>query len=631
VKSLVELWEYLLLDCSERCCRPCARDLLEVKKRVEHEGDSFITITLPQYCQDFERSLDGKEIGPTAFRAFKKHKGGRIPEFLRSFVSGVFDSDGRLRDAPSVDCIRAVRQLCLFAKKIGRPCSESRVSGAIAGYEASDDDCIETLPEGKLADRFRKVAKIICDDLGLTREILTDFMPKHGPGATAEHILGNQKWLFRSWPERLDEVGITYYDHVFPFQEINEDDLEDWPESLEPGAEHPIRVVTVPKTMKTPRIIGVEPVAMQFAQQGIKDVLVPLIEGGSITGGHVNFSDQQVNKDLALEASGSGHMATIDMSEASDRVSMAHFDGMFGDSPVRDILFACRSQRAQLPGGAVRTLRKFASMGSALCFPVEALVFFTTILASRLSRAGVYPTKLACKRFSKSVFVYGDDIIVPSHEASTICDDLEALGFRVNKSKSFWTGKFRESCGMDAYDNLEVTPVYLRRDVPTDRGDSVGVTSCVATANQLFDAGYRRTATAIKDAVERLVGKLPTVTRTCPALGWFTHSNSEPRLRVNRKLQRCEFLGLLPTPARFDDQLKDRHALAKCFRVIGSPVTPTHLIESPRPYSLTLKRRWVDASNLASGGACFLPIVSHSPSNSRAYPQPRKTKAVTPS
>lgn len=117
MKSLVELLEYLLHDCSKRCCRPCDRDLIEIKNRVKHEGDSFITITLPQYCTDFERSLDGKEIGPTAFRAFKKLKGRRTPEFLRSFLSGVFDSDGRLRDEPDIDCIRAIRQICLFLQE----------------------------------------------------------------------------------------------------------------------------------------------------------------------------------------------------------------------------------------------------------------------------------------------------------------------------------------------------------------------------------------------------------------------------------------------------------------------------------------------------------------------------------
>lgn len=324
--------------------------------------------------------------------------------------------------------------------------------------------------------------------------------------------------------------------------------------------------------------------------------LVSKIESSSIMGYHVNFRDQSINQDLALLASSRGHLATMDMSEASDRVSLAHFQRAFASRPdLRELIDACRSMSAELPDGTVVPLRKFASMGSALCFPVEAIVFFISIIASRLVRAGQFPTRQTVHRMSRSVYVYGDDLIVPSDETSAISADLESLGFKVNIRKTFGTGKFRESCGMDAYDGVPVTPVYLRRDVPTDRGDSSGIVSAVATANQLHELGLWRVSAALRKAVETLVGKLPQVRKDSPALGWYApHSTWVPPIRWNRLLFRWEHLVLVVVSAKQPDPLEDQPALAKCWRRIGIPsIDPRHLEESPRRYSLTLKRRWV--------------------------------------
>ena len=598
MKSLVGLLEYLLLDCGRRSGARVHRDVETLRARARDEGDSFITITLPTFCRDFERCLDTGWVVPGLFLSFGKEKSG-IPKFLSGFLHHVFLPNGVLRSQPSIDCIRFVRQICLFGKKLQRPCSEERELDAIEAYKRCEDEI--SPPEGYLWEIFRQVAAILLADFSRDGErILRSLIPRHGPGATEEHISGNQKWRFSRWTHRLEEVGFTYnrFGRAVPWHSpcLPDPSEEEWPEFVESGAEKPVRVVFVPKTLKTPRVIAVEPVVMQYAQQALKDVLVRYLERNRFTAGHVNFTDQNVNQALAKSASASRQLATLDMAEASDRVGLAHAIGMFESVPeFLALVLACRSLRARLPNGEILTLKKFASMGSAMCFPVEALVFFTSIIASRLVRAKRPVTPHYVHWYGRDVYVYGDDLIVPADEAPATCDDLESLGFKVNRHKSFWSGNFRESCGVDAFDYQEVTPVYLRRDVPTSRGDAPGIVSAVATCNQLHSAGYWQTATALRRAVENILGPLPRMPQNSPAIAWWHDSEMLPPRRWNRDLQRFQYRVFIPVSPRVDDPLDGWPALAKCFRLIGlsEVVEPQHLDRSPARYRLTLKRSWV--------------------------------------
>jgi len=607
VKSLVGLLEDLLRDCGRKCDAPVQRDVKTLRARAEHEGDSFITIALPRFCQDFERCLDEGRIGPGLFLSFGKKKSG-IPEFLQGFLSNVFDSNGNVSPTASTDCIRCVRQICLFAKKIQRSCSAERELDAVEKYAKCDDDVV--FPVSQLERYVRRVAEIILGPMDLSADALSAIMPKHGPGATGEHISGNQKWVFRRWHKRLEQVGFTFLLFGRGTQHPTIEEGVVLPTVVEPEDEEPVRVVLVPKTLTTPRVIAVEPVCMQFAQQGLKDLLVHEVKTSRYTAGHVNFTDQTVNQDLALHGSKFGSFATLDMAEASDRVGVAHVQTVFASKPeFLAWAMASRSTRARLPTGEILALRKFASMGSALCFPVEALMFFISIIASRLVIAGQFPNAQNVYSSGRSVYVYGDDLIVPSDEASAICDHLESLGFKVNRRKSFWTGKFRESCGSDCYGGEQVTPVYLRRDLPTSRKDASGILSAVATYNQLSSAGYWSCAAALREAVEKLIGKLPLVSPDSPAIGWHDHSEVVPPRRWNVHLQRFEYLCWTASHSWVDDPLDGESALAKCFRTIRgttfdgeNSVDPEHLEVSPRPYSLTLKRRWVPGPALAGPG-----------------------------
>jgi hypothetical protein len=613
VKSLVDLLEHLLHDCGRRSGAPVARDVKTLRQRVKHEGDSFITITLPNFCRDFERSLDEERIAPGSFLSFRKTRSG-IPAFLQGFLRNVFDQEGVLLAEPSTDCILSIRQICLFGKKIQRPCSNARNSAAVDGYAKCDDDVVD-LEEGQFLRYFRYVASHVMASIELSQEeFLSEFVPKHGPGATQDRLISNKKWTFPTWHQRLSDCGLTPTFAIGVSYAGSED--ESGPDIVQPGAEKPVRVVLVPKTQKTPRVIAVEPSCMQFVQQGLLGYLVPRIENARLTGGHVNFRDQSINQGLALDASKYRHLATLDMSEASDRVSCAHVEELLRSVPwFKELVFASRSRGAKLPGGQKIDLKKFASMGSALCFPMEALVFYTSIIASRILRAGLFPTAQLVHEFGQDVYVYGDDLIVPTGEAPAICQDLEDFGFKVNRHKSFWTGRFRESCGSDCYAGELVTPVYLRHDLPTDRRDAAKVVSCIETCNQLAHAGYTSTAIALRETVERLLGPLPTIQplsyskevfvngewvrnpQGSPALGWTWSLGQDPPRRWDANLQQFFHRCWVAVSSKCDDILDGYAALAKCIRIIGvKSKDPMHLATSPRPYSLTLKRRWLPVS-----------------------------------
>jgi len=620
VKSqLVDLVEQLLLDCGSKGGVAVLRDVKTLRARVEDEGDGFITITLSSFSKDFEKCLEEGRLVPGAFLYFVKKRPG-VPAFLSGFLYKIFDRDGRLLSEPSIDCIRAVRQICLFGKKVIRPCSHEREVAAVERYRTCDDG-ITDVQDHPLVGRYRRVARVILESLDLY-DLETpgelEVMSHHGPGAVRERVRQNQKWFaLKRWPARLDAAGFTFRRALFgsdrtPYEDalsipLDGDLCDDLAvEYVEPEDEEPVRVTLVPKTQTTPRIIAIEPAAMQFAQQGVWRRLKESIEASPITGGHVNFTDQSVNQSLALQASRDGRMATLDMSDASDLVSLGHARLFFeSDAALWHLVDACRSRAAELPDGSLIRLKKFASMGSALCFPVEALVFFTSIIALRLEQRGLFPSRASIAAMAKDVYVYGDDLIVPADEAPAICAGLESFGFKVNRRKSFWNGNFRESCGVDAFRGELVTPVYLRSDVPADRSDVSGLLSVVATARQLEKAGYFRTARLLREGVERLLGPLPVTPDDSPAIGWTCYSEARCPTRWNRKLMRKEMRAWVAYPVKQDDPLGGYFALAKCIRPShgSEPLVPylvmrqaDHLDASPRRSVLALRQRWVPAT-----------------------------------
>jgi len=201
----------------------------------------------------------------------------------------------------------------------------------------------------------------------------------------------------------------------------------------------------VPKNAKTYRSIVVEPILNSVAQKGIGTYLRDRLHSAG-----VNLRDQTRNQSLARSGSISDKLATIDLSSASDTISI---------ELVRTLLpYEWFSFLSRFRTGKVRyhsdeiILEKFSSMGNAYTFELESLIFWGLVVG-------------ACKVVGCSLSdasVYGDDIVVPVEAFSLLERTLRYCGFSLNLSKSFASGPFRESCGTDWFLGIDIRPFYQK-------------------------------------------------------------------------------------------------------------------------------------------------------------------------
>jgi len=522
MKSLMVLWNSLAEELAGWCSTSATRDIETVARRVNAEGISFLTITLANFGSDFQKSLAQGCVAPNAFAGFSRRAG--LPAFLSGFLEQVFTQDGsRLLDEPNVDAVFAVRQLTLMCSKIKLDCSDRRISAAFDSFVQCEKELRQLqLPQEDL-DNFFKVSQVLFADMftKVDEDVFYQrLIPRHGPGSTADRIVGNDKFNLRQWTTRLEQA-FPFGEYAMPSWRYSY--LHDRAEFLEPSAELPVRVISVPKTLKTPRIIAIEPVYMQYMQQAVLGSIMRAFHEDSILRELIGFRDQEPNKLMAQLGSLSGSLATLDLSEASDRVSNQLVRTALANHPhLGEAVDACRSRKADVPGHGVIRLAKFASMGSALCFPMEAFVFTTIIFLAIAEELKQPVTKGLLKRFRGRVRVYGDDIIVPVEFAACVRKRLETFGFRVNTHKSFMEGNFRESCGGDYFLGEDVTPIRLRQMIPTNARQASEMVSFVSFRNLLYRRGLWKTCAYLDSYISRKVTHYPVVEETSPVLGRFS-------------------------------------------------------------------------------------------------------------
>jgi hypothetical protein len=364
---------------------------------------------------------------------------------------------------------------------------------------------------------------------------------------------------------------------VFPHQEYLVSSWSSLPELpdvqiLDPGKERPVKVTLVPKTLKTPRIIAEEPTCMQYVQQSLLAALWDAVSADRTALTLVGWKDQTPNQRLALQGSLDQELATLDLSEASDRVSNQLVRGMLRYHPfLQEGVDAARSRKADVPGRGVIRLAKFASMGSALCFPFEAFVFTTLVFLGIEEDLNRQITRRDVQSYLDKVRVFGDDIIVPKDHVPAVVEILEDFGLRVNSNKSFWSGKFRESCGKDYYDGNDVSVVRLRELLPSNRKHVAEIVSTVSLRNQLYQAGYWKSTRYLDELLGRLI-PFPAVhfalekgewVRTSPVLGRHAFTGYDTQ-RMSKRLHRPEVRGMTVEETLPVSKLDGYGALLKC-------------------------------------------------------------------
>jgi hypothetical protein len=216
------------------------------------------------------------------------------------------------------------------------------------------------------------------------------------------------------------------------------------------------KLITVPKSFKTDRVIIAEPVHKNWLQQSTRKELERWVAKCW------HYTVIPSCPDYNRVAVRSLRFATIDLSSASDMVRRELVRACFPKGIVR-LLEAGRSPSVILPDKSEMHIVMQSGMGNAHTFPVETHVFRCIIEWARRKNNLKWPHDMRSLQVTH-VCVNGDDIIVPVEWYDKVIEALTLFGFKVNQKKS-WSDPyiFRESCGVDVYNGNICTPTRLSR------------------------------------------------------------------------------------------------------------------------------------------------------------------------
>lgn len=520
LKSVSQIWEILASQYNVT-----SRSIETFNRRVKGEGSAFLYQTLTELGRAFDIALITGQPMVKNYR-FTRSKLANYPVFLSELFSRVLDKDGVLRVDADAYVIKHIRQLLLLCYKIKVPYHELCVERYFKRF-VDTDRAIElpSVPEGSYRKARALLGRVLA---GLDP---ADIVPRHGPGATACRTPARDKYHTMRHVARLNEV--YPYDEYFMASMSHVADCIDEIQEAEHVDEPEARLVAVPKDARGPRLICCEPSEHQYVQQGLMRLLYDRVERHHLTAGFVNFTDQTINQERAREASIDQMYATLDLKDASDRVQWAVVERLFPTNWVR-AFDACRTRYVNVNGELYGPLRKFAPMGSAVCFPVQALVFWSLIRAH-----------VKC-----DVWVYGDDIIVPLDCVKQTMDVLHAFGLVVNVEKSCYRTPFRESCGGDYFSGIDVSYVKIREEF---NDTIVSHIASVEFVNQITKHYGELVGRSVADVVDGSYGPhYSSYTRAPLAYYGSPRALNDVffKRRWNRDLQRWEYL--LPTVVTSD-------------------------------------------------------------------------------
>lgn len=335
----------------------------------------------------------------------------------------------------SVPTFQIVHHYLTFLSKI--PLANPSLSGeAIDDYLSIEDKLSELVLDDEITSGLRRIVA----------EWFSDFhpvgLPEHSSGSTAD-----------AGPSVVKKHESLGWDEMFLL-------TPEWNSWFGPDAcrafSRTSKVQLVPKTALSLRTISMEPATLQYWQKPVLRGFERVFHKSELRF-HVDLNDQTKSRSGALMASASGDYSTLDLKAASDSVSTQLVDAIFPYQTLR-FLAATRSSKTLLPDGNVVTLKKFAPMGSSICFPMECTIFSACCEYVSIQH------RLTTVERRSAYTVYGDDIIIRNDLSYDLMQVLEKCGFSVNTEKSFTRNSFRESCGVFAYKGEDITTPQLPRD-----------------------------------------------------------------------------------------------------------------------------------------------------------------------
>jgi hypothetical protein len=420
--------------------------------------------------------------------------------------------------------LKCLRTLLVFGYKAEFEPNETQLKEAQKAFEETNqgvktwEDTFNKVPIP--GPTFREARRLI--GLVIGRANWSKLIPNHGPGAVYPPHTPSTKGRFDVCTPIVEYY--PYDSHFNMIHNVGHNDLVSHDYATMDSIH--CKLVAVPKDSRGPRLICVHPKEAVWIQQGQRHILERAIVHSKLTAGRINFDDQSVNGHLALSSSSDRSFVTIDLKEASDRISNVLIAYLFGYASK--LLSCSRASHVVMLDGRLLKLNMFAPMGNALTFPVESLVFWALVRAGILSRHGIN---------CDDVYVFGDDIIVPTKFYDGAILGLVSAGLIPNEGKTFRKGFFRESCGVDAYHGKDVTPYRMKvRGVNTY---SDGESLC-DLAKRLRLGGYADTSSYLYSQVSRRFGRLSlTNNRNCQGLVEYTAYDLGTILRYEPRAYFC--------------------------------------------------------------------------------------------
>lgn len=240
----------------------------------------------------------------------------------------------------------------------------------------------------------------------------------------------------------------------------------------------------------------------------------------------VDLSDQTRNQRLALEGSLTDGIATVDLENASNSVAFNAVATLFPYEWFR-YLNSHRAVEARI-GQRLHRYEMFSSMGNGSTFVIETLIFAAACVAA------------GAKQWS----VYGDDIAIDTDHVEALEAILSWLGFTFNSEKTFKEGPFRESCGVNYYEGIDITPFYIR----TLEGRKAHLCHLVNGLVRISHPGSRLWARCLKYIEDWNLPLAPVSENTTSGVHIDVHSAYQVKLlRWNRTLQVPQYKGYQPS------------------------------------------------------------------------------------
>lgn len=516
IEFATQYLESLLLDAKN--CLPSyrsadmKRDVKELQIRISSQGLPFVTDVLPTLAAGLFDQLEGRQA---IFPGFKL-KGDR-PEFL----SGLFHIAFSGTEAEKIMAIQFIYTASVSFKKLKGSYKRWKLEKQFNEFVEVDQGLpgVEDLSSDALAI-LCLARKYMVGILGDVDPNSAAFRPRPGPGATNIPIQKHRRYRPTVLFHQI-ESAMSFFDGWY--------DVHPWDVVLQSATylsmlksakkRSPVsRFKFVPKTAGKARGICIEENEVQFLQQALRRGITNMILSDPYLRKHVPLNDQSVNAKLALQSSKDRRYATIDMSEASDRISRSLVDFLTDGIPLNPMLMALSTRYIKPPPEAssrnVISTKKFAPMGSALCFPIMSLVHLVLVKAIIRLTCTDAPYDTA-----DDVYIYGDDIIIPSTVYEAVTERLAWFGMKLNLTKSYVHSHFRESCGTHAYNGEEVTPIYIRY-IPNHPQVSLLETH-FATETQLDSKCWYHAAKTYREWIIRTYGNFPLVPRDSGLAGFL--------------------------------------------------------------------------------------------------------------